>query len=450
MDIKKERLVSLDVFRGITVAGMILVNNPGSWGSIYPALGHAAWHGVTPTDLIFPFFLFIVGVAITLSLYKRLQKGDSKKSLIIHIIQRGVTIFLLGMLLTGFPFFGVNNMARAGESYWYIALLLLCSFCYNGSILALIYFLFSYFDKCFCRTEKGELKDKRNFYIMLASLVILLVLFPLLFPHNGFNRIRIPGVLQRIAVVYTIASILFLYFNKSKIVYWILGLNVVYLGFMFLYHVPNFGVANFSKEGNFAGYLDNLILSGHMWSASKTWDPEGLFSTLPAITTALFGILTGYLLKSEKNIFEKITFMFVAGSLLALLGVILDMWIPINKSIWTSSYVFYCAGMALFFLGVSIYLIDVKKYTTLFKPFLAFGMNAITVFFFSGLLARLMGIFRVDLDGNAVGIQRYIYMKVCVPYFSDLNASLAYALLYVLFWYIIMAILYHKKIFIKI
>jgi predicted acyltransferase len=450
MDIKKERLVSLDVFRGITVAGMILVNNPGSWGAIYPALGHAAWHGVTPTDLIFPFFLFIVGVAITLSLYKRLQKGDSKKSLIVHIVQRGVTIFLLGMLLTGFPFFGVGGMVREGASYWYVALLLLLSFCYNGAIVALIYFLFPVFDKCFCRAEKGSSKDKRNFYIMVASLVILIILFFVLFPYNGLNRIRIPGVLQRIAVVYTIASILFLYFDHRKIIYWIIGLTIVYLGFMFLYPVPNFGAADFSKEGNFAGYLDNLLLAGHMWASSKTWDPEGIFSTLPAITTALFGILTGYLLRSEKNIFEKTTIMFVAGSLLALLGVILDMWIPINKSLWTPSYAFYCAGMALFFLAVCMYLIDVKEYKKVFQPFLAFGMNAITVFFFSGLMARLMGIFRVDLDGNLVGLQRYIYMKLCVPYFSDLNASLTYALLFVFFWYIIMAILYHKKIFIKI
>ena len=450
MDIKKERLMSLDVFRGITVAGMILVNNPGTWGAIYPALGHAPWHGVTPTDLIFPFFLFIVGVAITLSLHKRLQKGDSKKSLIVHIVQRGVTIFLLGMLLTGFPFFSTSGMIKAGESYWYVGLLLLGSFCYNGMILVLIYSLFSFFDKCFCRAEKGGSKDKQIFFVILASLFCLIVLFFVLFPNNGFDKIRIPGVLQRIAVVYTIAAILFLYFNQRKIIYWILGLTVVYLGFMFFYPVPNFGAGDFSKEGNFAGYLDNLVLSGHMWSASKTWDPEGLFSTLPAITTALFGILTGYLLRSEKDIYQKITLMFVDGSLLILLGVVLDMWIPINKSIWTPSYVFYSAGMALFFLGVCIFFIDVKKHTTIFKPFLAFGMNAITVFFFSGLLARLMGMFRVNLDGNLVGIQRFIYMKVCAPYFSELNASLAYALLYVLFWYIIMAILYHKKIFIKV
>jgi predicted acyltransferase len=285
---------------------------------------------------------------------------------------------------------------------------------------------------------------------MIAALVFLIGFFFVLFPYNGFNRIRIPGVLQRIAVVYTIASIIFLYFNQRKIIYWILGLTLVYLGFMFFYPVPNFGAGDLSKEGNFAGYLDNLLLSGHLWSQSKTWDPEGIFSTLPAITTALFGILTGYLLRSEKNIFEKVTVMFVAGSLLALLGVILDMWVPINKSLWTPSYAFYCAGMALFFLGVCIYLIDIKKYDTLFKPFLAFGMNAITVFFFSGLMARLMGIFRVELDGNMVGIQRYVYAKLCVPYFSEINASLAYAILFVLFWYVIMAILYHKKIFIKI
>lgn len=447
--IMNERLESLDVFRGITIAGMVLVNNPGSWDYVYPALRHASWHGVTPTDLIFPFFLFIVGVAITLSFEKRLSKGDTKKSLSIHIVQRGVTIFLLGEFMSGFPFFNVHSMVSSGQSYWYIGLLLLFSFFYVLCMIVLLYRLFSLAENYFVKKKDLNINIKK-IVINFSVLLILIILFPIVFPENGLDSIRIPGVLQRIAVVYMISSFIFLYSNPKSIIYYLIGFLVIYSLFMFLYPVPGYGAGNFTKEGNFSGYLDNILLSGHMWRVSKTWDPEGVFSTLPAISTALFGVLTGKLIKSDKSVFEKISTIFVWGCILCVIGVIIDMYIPINKSIWTTSFSIYCAGMALLFLGCSMYVIDVKGYKKLFKPFLVYGMNAITVFFLSGMLARVMMIYKVNYNGEIVNFQNYLYLSIFMPLFGNMVGSLAYAISYVLFWLFIMWILYRKRIFIKV
>ncbi len=444
-----ERLKSLDVFRGLTIAGMVLVNNPGSGQYIYPALGHAAWHGVTPTDLIFPFFLFIVGVAITLSMDKRLAKGDSKKLLSLHIFQRSVTIFLLGEFMSGFPFFNAKGMVAAGESYLFIGLLLLFSFCYNLTIIVLLYKLFDYLSTMIFKPE-NKVVTRKNLFMTLIGFLVLVVLFPVVFPDNGLSSIRIPGVLQRIAVVYLISSMFFLSFGTVRIIYVIASLLIIYTLFMLFYPVPGYGAGVLTKEGNFAAYLDNMILSGHMWVGSKTWDPEGIFSTLPAIATALFGVLTGKLLISKYEIFEKVSKIFFWGSLLSVLGVFADMIIPMNKNIWTSSFSLYCAGMAMLFLGVCIYMIDIKKYSKIFTPFLVYGMNAITVFFLSGMLARVMFTFKVNYAGESVNIQQFLYLSFFQPLLGSINGSLAYALFYVSFWLGLMWFLYSKKIFIKV
>jgi predicted acyltransferase len=450
MNSKSERLVSLDVFRGLTVAGMILVNNPGTRQYVYPALDHATWHGVTPTDLIFPFFLFIVGIAISLSLEKRLMRGEDRKILGLHIFQRSITIFLLGEFMSGFPFMNIQPMIAAGSSYWYIGLLLLFSFSYNLSIIIILYMIFPLIEKILFNHDKRESLIRKKLFSFLTILVLLVAAFPFIFPDHGLSNIRIPGVLQRIAVVYFFASSLFLFFDSKKLFYCIIGLLLIYSAFMLLYPVPGFGSGNFTKEGNFAGYLDNLILNGHMWSVSKTWDPEGVFSTLPAIATALFGILTGKLLRSDKNLNEKISLIYVYGAILSLAGVILDMWIPINKSLWTSSYSIYCAGMALLFLGTTIFIVDVKNFGKYFTTFLVYGMNAIAVFFLSGMLARVMMTYKLYYNGQVINFQNYLYLSIFQPIFGNINGSLGYALTYVAFWFVMMWILYKKKIFIKV
>ena len=370
---QSKRLVSLDVFRGITIAGMILVNNPGDWGNIYPALGHAKWHGVTPTDLIFPFFLFIVGVAITLSFAKRKARGDSDTKLIVQVIRRSAIIFLLGLVLQGFPY-------------------------YDLSI------------------------------------------------------IRIPGVLQRIAIVYFFSSIIYLKFNIKWVSIFAFAFIILYWILMTFVPVPGVGYANYEPATNLGAWLDRLIYTpAHLWRAVKTWDPEGLLSTIPAISSGLFGVMTGYWLSTKKEPAEKMVWMFVMANIALVLGIIWDMWFPINKSIWTSSYVLYTTGMALHFLAMCYWLIDVKGYTWWTKPFVVYGMNAIAVFFLSGLLARIMSLIKITMaDGTQIDSKTYLYQTLFVPMFSPINSSLAWALFYVLFWLGLMWILYAKKIFIKV
>lgn len=374
-----ERLLSLDVFRGITIMGMILVNNPGTWSAIYPQLRHAEWHGCTFTDLIFPFFLFIVGVAISYSLTKRKAQGGSMNSLYLNIFRRSVILFLLGMILAGFPF--------------------------------------------------GLMLDHQF----------------------SWATIRIPGVLQRIAVVYLVASILFLTTN-TKAQYWITGAILVgYTALMSLVPVPGVGYANYEPTTNLAAYLDQLLLGSHLWSVSKVWDPEGILSTLPAIATAMLGIFTGNLLRSDKDAATKTVWMYIWGSVLMLAGWIWSFWFPLNKNIWTSSYVLYTGGLALFFLAFCYWFIDIKKVTWWIKPFHVYGMNAITVFFLSGIVGRLLYLIKWEIaDGKMITLKNYLFETFFLSWLDPINASLAFAILYIVIWLGLMWILYTKKIFIKV
>lgn len=373
MEIQKSgRLLSLDVFRGITIAGMILVNNPGSWSNIYPALQHAPWHGCTPTDLIFPFFLFIVGVAITYSLSKRKERGDDQKKLLLQIFRRTVILFGLGIILHGFP----------------------------------------------------------NF---------------------NFSEIRIPGVLQRIAIVYFFASLIFLKANIKVVAYISAAFLLIYWFLMAVIPVPGVGYPNLEPTTNLAAWLDRTLLEGHLWKSTKVWDPEGILSTIPAISTALFGVLTGHWLRRNMDEAKKVVWLFVFGNIALVLGIIWDVWFPLNKNIWTSSYVVYTAGLALHFLAMCYWLIDVKGYKWWTKPFVVYGLNAITVFFLSGIVGRLMILIKVtDSTGAEVALKTYLYESLFTPWLSPINASLAWAITYIVIWLGLMWILYAKKIFIKV
>lgn len=369
---KPERLLSLDIFRGVTIAGMILVNNPGSWGHVYPALAHAKWHGCTPTDLIFPFFLFIVGVAVTLSLKKRKERGDNQTSLILNSLRRAAILFGLGIFLASFPYFDLTE-------------------------------------------------------------------------------VRIPGVLQRIAIVYLITSVIFLK-TTWKTQAWIGGgLLLLYWAAMSLIPVPGVGYANLEPTTNLAAYFDNLLLKGHMWKATKVWDPEGILSTIPAISTCISGVLLGHWLQKENDPATKTVWIFVAGIFGMVIGYVWDGLFPMNKSLWTSSYVAYTTGLALVFFAMIYWLVDVRKSTWWTKPFIVYGMNAITVFFLSGLMARSMGLIKfTGADGDPISLNRWLYTTLYTPYLSDMHASLAWALSYVLLWLGILWVLYVNKIFVKV
>ncbi|MHB1688603.1 MAG: acyltransferase family protein [Ignavibacteriaceae bacterium] len=370
---KTERLVSLDVFRGITIAGMILVNNPGSWNHIYPALEHASWNGVTPTDLIFPFFLFIVGVAITISLTKRKERKDDQSKLLLQILRRSATLFLLGLIMYGFPKYDLST-------------------------------------------------------------------------------IRIMGVLQRIAICYFISSFIFLKVNIKTIPYIAFGLLFIYWALMTLIPVPGVGYANLEPSTNLGAWFDRTILGvQHLWAGSKVWDPEGLLSDIPAIATTLLGVMTGDWLRKNIDSSTKVIWMFFWGNVGLVLGTIWDIWFPINKNLWTSSYVIFTAGMALQFLAMCYLLIDVKGFKSWTKPFVIYGMNAITVFFLSGIVDRIIGLIHVtNSNGQNTSLMNYLYTSLFTWWLSPINASLAWAILNILFWLGILWILYKKNIFIKV
>ena len=381
---KPERLISLDAFRGFTIAGMILVNNPGSWSHIYPQLEHAEWSGWTFTDWIFPFFLWIDGVAMTFSFAVRRSKGDNNTKLILNVLRRASIIFALGLFLAGFP-------------------------------------------------------------------------FGLLWGHHlDLSTIRIPGVLQRIAVCYFIASFIYLYTSVRTQIIVIGALMVSYVLMMFYIPVPEFGAGLFERGRNFSAYIDSLILSGHMWGVTKTWDPEGIISTIPAIATTLFGALTGdYLRNSEHNKIEKSAWLFVFGAGLLLIGATLDMWMPINKSLWTVSYTIFMAGWASCIFGIFYFLIDAKGIKKWAYPFTVYGMNAIFVFVLSGVAGRTMAMWKFNVqlsDGTYkdVAMKTILTQNLFDPYFSPLNASLMHAIVWISVMYLIVWVMYKKKWFVKV
>ncbi len=382
-EIGQNRLLSLDVFRGMTIAGMVLVNNPGTWGAIYSPLAHAEWHGATPTDYVFPFFLFIVGIAITLALGKRVEQGEINRDIYTKIFRRALIIFALGLFLAVFPFYNFT---------------------------------------------KGEWLDISN--------------------------VRIMGVLQRIAVCYFVASLIFIRTNWKQQAIIATALLLVYWALMTLINVPGCEITTFNdKACNLAAYLDRLILTeNHIWKSSKVFDPEGLLSTLPSIATTLAGVLCGHWLRSKKDDNEKVAAMFFFGVVLTAFGWAWGFWFPINKSLWTSSYVIYTAGLALCFLGFCYWLIDIKGYRRWAKPFVIFGVNALALFVFSGLLAKLLGLIKVavDAEGKSISLQKWIFDSIFLPLAAPINASLMYAISYILLWLFLMWLLYRKRIYIKV
>ena len=364
---ERQRLVSLDVFRGITIAGMVLVNNPGSWEHIYWPLEHAAWSGWTPTDLVFPFFLFIVGVSITLALGKRRELAGSNRDVYLKIIKRTLIIFAIGLFLNGFPYF---NLAE----------------------------------------------------------------------------LRIPGVLQRIAVCYFFASIIFLNTKIRTQIAIVIGLLLGYWLLVKFVPAPGFAAGDLTKEGSLPSYVDRVVFGKHVWAQAKVYDPEGLLSTIPALATTLIGVLTGHWLRTEKTRYEKAAGMFVVGAICVAIGWAWNAFFPINKALWTSSYVLFTGGLALQFLAFCYWLIDIKGYRRWAKPFEVFGLNAIALYVVADLIAVSLGLIKVG--GGSLG--GWIYDRVFASWASPVNASLAFAICFVLVCLGLMWILYRRRIFLKV
>jgi len=374
-----KRLTSLDVFRGITITGMILVNMAGVSDQVYPPLLHADWNGCTPTDLVFPFFLFIIGVAIAFSFSKykenKLTLGLGHTLPLGRILRRSAILFALGLLLNGF---------------W----------------------------------------------------------------NYNWSTIRIMGVLQRISLAYLLATLVILKLPRKG--QWAIALLLL-LGYwlaMSFIPVPGYGVGNLSRDGNLGAYLDRLIIgTAHLYKGdnfNSMGDPEGLFSTLPAVVSVLLGCFTGdWLRKQPVNSRTSMDLVLVGLSCLVI-GEVWGFWFPINKKLWTSSYVVFTAGWALLLLAACYELIEVRGLRRWGKPFEIMGLNAIFAFVASVLMIKILVKTHIGTGEKAPTTYTWIYEHFFVPWAGAMNGSLFFAMVTVLFWWGVLYGMYRQRWFVKI
>jgi predicted acyltransferase len=355
------RLLSLDAFRGLTMLFMVLVNNGGGPISYRP-LQHSDWNGWTMTDTVFPSFLWIAGVAITLALGRRLEAGEARGKLLKIVFRRAVIIYVLGLLVYAFPHFSLSHQ-------------------------------------------------------------------------------RLLGVLQRIAICYLAASIIYLYCGVRAQIIWIISLFAVYWAMMAFIDVPGYGPGNLTVEGNFAHYIDRIVLGTHNYAQTKTWDPEGIVSTLPAIGTALLGVMAGHILRLPIPLALRRNRLLIAGGFLIALGLIWNLKLPINKKLWTDSFATFMAGLDFVVLAAFVWLVDERGIRKWIKPLTITGMNAITVYLASEFLSEFL---------DATPLHREIYSRVFAPIASPMNASLLWALSFTLLMYLLAWFLYWRRWFLRI
>jgi predicted acyltransferase len=370
------RWQSLDAMRGLTVAAMLLVNNPGTWDAVYPPLRHAAWHGWTPTDLIFPFFLFIVGISTELSLEKRASHGASDALLRRRIVVRGGLIVVAGLLLHAFPFY----------------------------------------------------------------------------PLTRITEIRVPGVLQRIGICYAIAGLVAWRRSDRFVGAVTAALLFGYWALLTLVSPPGVDRPTVDvPDQTIAAFLDRWLLDGHLWTVSKTWDPEGPLSTLPAVATTLLGILAARAARRAPDPAARQRWLLGAGAAALAIGWLWGQVFPINKSLWTSSYVVFTAGAGALVLGAAGWLIEVRHRTTWSGPLMTFGRNPLIAFLGSGMMARVIGsLIVIDSAAGSRSLQRLIFEQGFASWLPPQAASLGYAASFVGVWFLVLRVFEKLGWFLKI
>ena len=344
-----QRLLSLDVFRGLIMAFMVIVNTAGTGSAVYPPLQHAHWHGWTPTDVVFPSFVWIVGLTISLSLGRLLEAGADRGQLFLVAAKRAAILFALGLLVYAYPTF-------------------------------------------------------------------------------DFSTFRVLGVLQRLAICYLATVGVFL---LTGIRGQIMAAAACLIGFalLMLYApVPGYGAGRLDVEGNFAHYVDRIWLGAHNYVNTKTWDPEGVVSTLPAIGTCLIGLLAGNLLNWRRDLSVRTTSMLMIGNVLIFAALVWDAWLPINKSLWTSSFVLLMAGLDFVLFSSILWLIDGCGYRRGLAPLVILGKNAIAVYMASELVDITLN--AIPMGGTSMRV--WLYETLFAPLASPMNASLLYAVTYML------------------
>lgn len=396
----KQRFYSLDVFRGATIALMIMVNNPGSWSHIYSPLDHAEWHGLTPTDLVFPFFLFAVGnaFAFVIPRYQAAGAGAFWKK----IIRRSILIFVIGLFLNWMPFVMWQGDTLVAKGWTWL-------------------------------NSDGDLRG-----------------------------IRILGVLQRIAIAYFLAAVI-IYFFKIRGSFFIACLLLLGYWLLCLAMNPAdpysiegwFGTAIdraiLSAPHMYHGEVRNGV--------ALAFDPEGFMSSFGPVVQVIFGYLCGNYIVQKGRTHEMVNGLFVAGAVFMAAGYGWDLTFPVNKKIWTSSYVIETTGMAITIIAVMIYRIELhEKKGWLARFFDMFGKNPLFIFVLSGFLPRLLGLIRIPTGINELGNAMYtsplpwFYTHICKPVFPDnlKNGSLLYALIWIGVMWLIVYWMDKKKIYIKV
>ncbi len=414
------RLKSLDVFRGIAIASMILVNNPGSWKQVYPPLEHAEWHGCTPTDLVFPFFLFIVGCAMSFSLSKYTETTTKIEIEASKITEASEQIKAKkNPLSSSFPLWGGAGegfLLPSENIYWRItrraAILFILGLLLNTSSIALD--------------------------VLLNSA-----------PIANFGKIRIMGVLQRIGLAYAISAIAILNLSPRHQKFLTIALLIGYWSALTIFAVGGYSTSALTPEGNLGGYVDRIILGSQHLYKGGPFDPEGLFSTLPAVVTVLAGYFTGQWLRVQPIKTRTSINLAICGLSCVIIGHLWGFSFPINKQLWTSSYVVFTAGWALLLLAVCYETIEVQKWKW-GKPFEIMGLNAIFLFVASGIVARILLKTHIGSGQKPPSTYTWIYENWFLPWAGPLNGSLAFAVTAVLFWWLILYGMYRRGWTIKI
>jgi predicted acyltransferase len=421
----RERLISLDVFRGLTILLMTIVNNPGDWGHVYAPLLHSEWHGCTPTDLVFPFFIFIMGVAVPLAMPTKTWDETTFNKILV----RSLRMFCLGIFFNFFAkiqLFGLDGIPLLVGR---LAITIAVGYALMGSF-------------------SSKVKN------ILAFSILIIYLFLAYSGIEAYHDVRLPGVLQRIAIVYFIVSLLHLKTSqKTQIITGII-LLLGYWAIMTLIPVPGIGAANLEKGANLASWIDSILLEGHMYRETITWDPEGILSTIPSIVNGIVGLLIGQILLRESSKSEKARKMAIIGVALIITGLIWNIVFPINKSLWTSSYVLYTIGLATTLLAILYYIIDIADNKKGFKLFLIWGVNPMIVFFTSQIIPQALVMIELQNPHHPtekINLLNYLYSFGIAPFFNNpMAASLAGALVYVGIWTFILWIFYKNKLIFKV
>jgi predicted acyltransferase len=362
-----------------------------------------------------------VGISIVLSNPDR--ELDWKK-----LITRTLRIFLLGMALAFFSRIKIGELSGLG--------LLAIRLIYTAIMTVLLL---------------GDYSSKKQFYVAIG--LFILTMFLCFGGFKSFEHVRIPGVLQRISLVFFVISLMYHFFSLRLLGALGIFFLILYVVLMTQIPVPGYGAPNVEMGKNLAAWLDNYLLPGHLWATSKTWDPEGILSTIPVLSTGISGIFAGKILKHSQA--RKSRYLIFIGLIFIGLGLCWHPYFPINKSLWTSSFVLLSSGFAFLFTGILHEIIErrnIKKWTPIF---VIFGINPMLVFFFSGIIPRALNMIKIPIAGDTehtkLGLISYVYQQGIQPYFNDLRwASLVGAFVYLLIWFVILYLFKRKNIIFKV